>query len=114
MAAPIIGADFLSDDGDADPKKGSSDDQFVSKSLEGYEITNHVLLSQMPPRSNLAEKLGLPRLYHNDEYYCNIAMKLDACVDRWHKSIPQPLRLETARGGADRDVHLRALIMRLR
>ncbi len=114
MAAPIIGAIFLFDDGDDDPKKGSSDEQYVTKSLEGYEITNHVMLSQLPPRSSLAEKLGLPRLYHNDEHYCNTAMKLDACVDRWHKSMPQPFRLEIAREGADRVAYVRAFLLRLR
>ncbi len=89
MTAPIIAPEILYETGECVGDGSSSTDQYLIKCLEAYEITNHILLNQNPGRTSLADRLGLPRIYPDE--YCNTAMKLDACVDRWYKKPPPSL-----------------------
>jgi hypothetical protein len=80
---------------------------------ELYEINNHVMLSQMSTSNSLADKLGLPRLYRNEDYFGSV-VQLDACLNKWEENLPRCLRIEIFPGDRDEIVHRQAVMLRLR
>lgn len=81
--------------------------------LELYEISNHIMLSQSNSSSSSGERLGLHRLFRNDEYLSDV-IHFDACLDRWEAGVPNMLRIEECRGDGDPDVYRQAAILHLR
>jgi hypothetical protein len=81
--------------------------------LELYEITNHVLLSQMSSHDSIAYRLGLPRLYQDEEYF-STATKLEASINKWDKNLPRSLRLDSSQGDVGDDLFKQRVILRLR
>lgn len=55
--------------------------------LELHEIGTQIQLAQSQSRNPLSSKLGLPRLYQQDEYHA-IAVQLDSCLTKWEKGLP--------------------------
>jgi hypothetical protein len=105
---PLTGTDSLNHHG----QKEQSDDYF-SKLLELYEISNHVMLSQTATTGGFADKLSLPRLYQNDKYLSR-AVKLDLSMHKWEKSLHRSLRLDESQGEAGDASHRQRVILRLR
>jgi hypothetical protein len=69
--------------------------QYFPKMLELYEIANHTMLSQLSACTSFSDRLGLPRLYQNEDDD-TIAMKLDVCLRNWEKSLPPSLKFDAA------------------
>jgi len=86
---------------------------YFTRMLEVYEIANHIILSQTPPENNFGDKLGLPRLYQNEDPFGTL-VQLDACLDKWEKSLPQPLRLGTSQGNPDDASNRQGVLLHLR
>ncbi|KAF4625816.1 hypothetical protein G7Y89_g12348 [Cudoniella acicularis] len=100
-------------DNDLEGQPGVPSAQYFTKMLELYEIANHIMLSQMPACGNLGDRLGLPRLYQNDEYF-NTVLQLDACLNKWEKNNHQLLTLEIPQGDVDVVLQIQGVILRLR
>jgi hypothetical protein len=66
---------------------------FHAWELELHEIGTHIQLAQVQSKNSMATKLGLPRLYQQDEYHA-IAVQLDGCLNKWEKSLPDDWRLQ--------------------
>ena len=66
------------------------DDDYFTKVLEIYEISNHFMLSQVSSCSTFEARLGLPTLYKKEDYYVNV-MRFESCLDRWQKALPRSL-----------------------
>jgi hypothetical protein len=92
--------------------QGQSTDYFT-KMLELYEITNHIMLSQTSSHNSIADRLGLPHLYQDEEYF-STATKLEASLNKWDKSLPRSLRLENSQGDVSDDLFKQRVILRLR
>ena len=86
---------------------------YFTKMLELYEITNHVMLSQMSSHNSVAARLGLPHLYQDEEYF-STAVKLEAAINKWDKSLPRSLRLDSFQGDVGDDLFKQRVILRLR
>jgi hypothetical protein len=86
---------------------------YFTKGLELYEITNHAMLSQTSSHHSLAVKLGLPHLYQDEEYFIT-AVKLEASINKWDKSLPRSLRLDSSQGDVGDDLLRQRVILRLR
>ncbi len=88
-------------------------DEYFNKVLELYEISTHIMLSQAPASCNISDNLGLPRFYKNEKYLSTL-LKLDVCLHKWEKSLPQTLRLDVSQSEVDDVSHRQAVILRLR
>ncbi|PVH87582.1 hypothetical protein DL98DRAFT_581591 [Cadophora sp. DSE1049] len=66
------------------------DDDYFTKVLEIYEISNHTMLSQVSSNNTSEAGLGLPVLYKKDDYYANV-MRFESCIERWQKGLPRSL-----------------------
>jgi hypothetical protein len=86
---------------------------YFTKGLELYEIINHVVLSQTSSHNSLAGKLGLPYLYQGEEYFTT-AVKLEASINKWDKSLPRSLRFDSSQGDCGDDLLRPRMILRLR
>lgn len=88
---------------------------YFVKTLELYEICNHIVLSQVPSQHNeFIENLGLPLLYDCHDQIKNIS-RLDACLNRWEKSLPPALIFEqSAAAGGEAFTHRKAIHLRFR
>lgn len=83
--------------------------QFGRELLEfGYQIQ----LAQTQTRNGLALKLGLPRLYQQDEYYA-VAVQLDDCLNKWEEGFPDQWRVRSP-GAEDGKTREKAYFLRLR
>lgn len=105
---------------DTSPYGTDQEDQFCvpaalysTKMIELYEISNHIMLSQESGRGGFVARLGLPTLYHNNEYI-GTALQLDACLKKWEKSLPQDWRADIDRGNADNALSRQGVILRFR
>ena len=86
---------------------------YFAKTLELYEIGNRIMLSQAPAGSAFGDRLGLPRLYRNDEYFGTV-VQLEACLNKWESTLPQSLRPATYQGNTNAILYRQAVILRLR
>jgi hypothetical protein len=95
ISSTIIGSPERNYKGDSDFMLSAD---FFIKTLELYEINNHIMLSQVCPSWSGANTLGLPCLYQDDKSF-EIALQLDDCLDRWDRGLPSsfkydPLKLD--------------------
>lgn len=112
LAVPPVAIDSLRDNAlEGQPHVLSA--HYFTRTLELYEVSNHIMFSQPPACSSFGEGLGLPRLYQNEEYFGTV-LQLDACLNKWEKSLPQSLRVDISQGGGDDVSHRQGVILRLR
>ncbi|KAL1876188.1 hypothetical protein VTK73DRAFT_9626 [Phialemonium thermophilum] len=64
---------------------------YIAKSLELYEISGYIMLSQIPAGSRFSEALGLPRLGHSADL--SVAIQIDGCLRKWERNLPTELKL---------------------
>jgi hypothetical protein len=81
--------------------------------LELHEIGTQIQLAQVQSRNDLAAKLGLPRLYQQDEYHA-IAVQLDGCLNKWEKSLPDDWKLEKVQMIRDRSARAEGYLLHFR
>jgi hypothetical protein len=86
---------------------------YFTKVLELYEISNHIMLAQMPTWSSFSDSLGLPRLSQDAEY-SSLVLQLDACLSKWEKNLPQNLRFDVSQSNADGVSHGQVVMLHLR
>lgn len=87
---------------------------YFVKTVELYEICNHIFLSQAPFQHNeFIENLGLPLLYEGQDQIKNIS-RLDACLTRWEQSLPPPLVCEDSAAKEDITTYRKAVYLRFR
>jgi hypothetical protein len=86
---------------------------YLTNTMELYEISNYISLSRLPIRNGFPDKLGLPPLYRFDEHLSNVS-RFDACLDRWANGLPQSLRHGRVDGRVDPLSYKQALLLQLR
>ena len=86
---------------------------YFTKTLELYEITNHIMASHMPVYSSFTDALGLPRLYPNHDYL-STAVKLDGSLDRWKRNLSSGFELDLAPGSKSHFSLSQRVLLRLR
>ncbi|KAF5139451.1 Sorbicillinoid biosynthetic cluster transcription factor sor3 [Metarhizium anisopliae] len=80
-----------------------------SAELCAWELELHEIGTQI--QNNLAARLGLPRLYQQDEYHV-IVVQLDGCLTKWEESPPDDWKLSAR---AERySLHFRLYLMKSR
>ncbi|RHZ63907.1 putative transcription factor [Aspergillus thermomutatus] len=85
----------------------------LARELELHEIGNQIQLAQTQTRNTLAARLGLPRLYQQDEYH-TVAVQLDACLDKWEKDLPSDWKLQNLQKVVDRGSRAERYLLHLR
>lgn len=60
--------------------------------LDLLEFGYQIQLAQTQTRNGLASKLGLPRLYQQDEYHI-VAVQLDDCLSKWEEGFSDEWRV---------------------
>lgn len=86
---------------------------YLTNTVELYEISNYILLSRLPIRNGFSAKLGLPPLYRFDEHFGDVS-RFDACLDRWANALPQTLRHGRVDGRVDPASYKQALLLQFR
>ncbi|TFB05393.1 hypothetical protein CCMA1212_002667 [Trichoderma ghanense] len=86
---------------------------FHAWELELHEIGTHIQLAQVQSRNSMAAKLGLPRLYQQDEYHA-IAVQLDGCLNKWEKTLPDDWRLQNMHMVHDRRARAERYLLHFR
>ncbi|KAJ3494601.1 hypothetical protein NLG97_g3970 [Lecanicillium saksenae] len=87
---------------------------YFIKTLELYEICNHIALSQAPPQHNeFSENIGLPVLYKHRDQMKNIC-QLDECLTKWEKSLPPSLICDHSVAKTDVSAYRKANYLRFR
>ena len=71
------------------------------------------MLSQVSASRSITNRLGLPRLYENEDYF-GAALQLDGCLDRWEKNLSQSLRHDIFQVGVDDSLQRRRVALHLR
>ena len=84
-----------------------------TRKLGLQEIGNQIQLAQTQTRNSLAGKLGLPRLYHHDEYHA-VAVQLDACLNNFENDLPSDWKLQNIQQVVDRRARADRYIFHLR
>jgi hypothetical protein len=82
-------------------------------SRELHEIGNQIQLAQTQTRNPLAARLGLPRLYQQDDYNA-VAVQLDACLNKWENGLPSDWKLQYLRKVVDRASRAERYVLHLR
>lgn len=67
---------------------------YLAKTLELYEIGNHIAISHPSTGSKVAARLGLPTLYPSKNYYSTV-LQHEACLDKWENDLRQDLGYDT-------------------
>lgn len=81
--------------------------------MEFHEIGNQIQLAQTQTRLGVAAKLGLPRLYQQEEYH-GVAVQLDACLNKLEQKFPDYLKLQNIANVSDEKVRAEGYILHLR
>jgi hypothetical protein len=95
------------------PQGGDQTAAYLTKTMELYEISNHISFSHLPLRSSIPDHLGLPPLYRLDDHFSNVS-RYDGCMDRWADGLPQSLRYNHLDRRVDPISYKQALLLRLR
>jgi hypothetical protein len=82
-------------------------------SRELHEIGNQIQLAQTQTRNPLAARLGLPRLYQQDDYNA-VAVQLDACLNKWENGLPSDWKLQYLGKVVDRASRAERYVLHLR
>lgn len=94
------------------PNDEHSDDLGRQLGLELLEFGYQIQLAQTQTRNGLASKLGLPRLYQQDEYH-TVAVQLDDCLNKWEGGFLNEWRVRSL-GVEDGKSREKAYFLRLR
>lgn len=86
---------------------------FQEFETELLEIGNQMQLAQTQTRNRLVAKLGLPRLYQQDEYQA-VAVQLDACLNKWEERLPVEWRLDNLPALSDTRSRIRGYLLHCR
>jgi hypothetical protein len=97
---------------EAASRYGDQAADYLTKTMELYEISNHITLSHFPLRS-LPDKLGLQPLCRFDDPLSSVP-RFDACLERWANDLPQSLRYSEIDSRADPISYKQALLLQLR
>ncbi|CRG86535.1 putative transcriptional regulatory protein C757,04 [Talaromyces islandicus] len=89
------------------------DAERLRRELEFHEIGNQIQLAQTQTRLGIATKLGLPRLYQQEEYHA-VAVQLDACLNKWEINLPTHLRVQNIARIADKKTRTEGYLLHLR
>lgn len=87
--------------------------EHLARRLELYEIGNQIQLAQSQTRNSLAARLGLPRLYQQDEYHV-VAVQLDASLNKWENGLPMDWKLPNLHKVVDRVSRVERYLLHLR
>jgi hypothetical protein len=85
----------------------------LRRGLELHEIGNHIQLAQSQARNSLSAKLGLPRLYQQDDYHA-VAVQLDACLNKWENGLPSDYQMQNLSKVVDRTTRAEGYLLHLR
>ncbi|KAF7557540.1 hypothetical protein G7Z17_g533 [Cylindrodendrum hubeiense] len=89
------------------------DSYHIVRRLELHEIGNQIQLAQAQTQNGLAARLGLPRLYQQDEYHA-VVMQLDACLNKWENSLASDWKFDTLQNVVDRTSRTDRYLLNLR
>ena len=109
----LISSNFSSADSPGGLGEKQGVDPYFTNVIELYEISNHIMLSQAPACSSLGDRLGLPRLYQNEDHF-GIVVQLDACLNKWEDSLPKTLRYNPSHGDGNAVLLRQGVALRLR
>ncbi|KAI1378154.1 putative fungal-specific transcription factor [Hypoxylon crocopeplum] len=109
LTAPFIDIDSEQSDGN----EREYDSLYFAKTLELYEFSSQIMLSQLPAGGAFAAKWNLPRPYLHDDPLA-AAMQFDACLTKWEKSLPESLRFDSYQGNYDGTLLSKRVTFRLR
>jgi hypothetical protein len=87
--------------------------EHLTRGLELYEIGSQIQLAQTQTRNSLAARLGLPRLYQQDEYHA-VAVQLDSCLNKWENNLLSDWKLQDLQNVVDRTSRVERYLLRLR
>ncbi|OKL57802.1 hypothetical protein UA08_07261 [Talaromyces atroroseus] len=93
-------------------QSGSQADHFTL-GLELHEIGNQIQLAQTQTRNCLASRLGLPRLYQQDEYHV-VAVQLDSCLNKLENNLPSDWKLQNLPNVVDSTSRAERYLLHLR
>jgi hypothetical protein len=99
--------------GPVSPGSDGQQDGHATWAMELHEIGNQIQLAQTQARNGLAARLGLPRLYQQDEYHA-VAVQLGTCLDRWENNLPSDWKLPYLPKIADRLSRAERYLLHLR
>lgn len=91
----------------------SKHSQEVSRELELFEIGSQIQIAQTQTRNAVAAKLGLPRLYQQDEYHA-VAVQLDTSLNTWESNLPTDWQLQNLHMVGDRAIRAERYLLHLR
>ncbi|PGH12053.1 hypothetical protein AJ80_06872 [Polytolypa hystricis UAMH7299] len=94
-------------------QQGGRHAEHLARGLELHEIGNQIQLAQTQTRNSLAARLGLPRIYQQEEYYA-VAVQLDACLNKWENALPSDWKLEGLQKVVDRTSRVERYLLHLR
>lgn len=100
----LLTGNYQQDEGDAERLRWG---------LEFHEIGNQIQLAQTQTRLGVGARLGLPRLYQQEEYHA-VAVQLDASLNKWEKSLPTNLKLHSLASVADKKSRAEGYLLHLR
>lgn len=83
------------------------------RGLELHEIGNQIQLAQGQTRNRVAFRLGLPRLYQQDEYHA-VAVQIDTCLGKWEDSLPNDWQYDNLRNIVEKSIRSKALLLHAR
>lgn len=93
-------------------QQGDNHAEYLTWKVELHEIGNQIQLAQTQARNSLAAKLGLPRLYQQDEYHV-VAVKLEACLNNWENGLPNDWQLQNLQQDGDRTTRIKRCLLHL-
>jgi hypothetical protein len=94
-------------------QQDEEDAERLRRGLEFHEIGNQIQLAQTQTRLGVAAKLGLPRLYQQEEYHA-VAVQLDASLNKWEKSLPTHLKRQNLASIVDKKSRTEGYLLHLR
>jgi hypothetical protein len=94
-------------------QQGGRHAEHLTRGLELHEIGNQIQLAQTQTRNSLAARLGLPRLYQQDEYHA-VAVQLGACLNKWENDLPSDWKLQNLQKIVDRTSRAERYLLHLR
>lgn len=94
-------------------QEGGTHAVHLTWALDLHEIGNQIHLAQTQTQNSLAVRLGLPRLYQQDEYHA-VAVQLDACLNKWENNLPSDWKLQNLQKVVDRTSRAERCLLHLR
>ncbi|KAL2018621.1 hypothetical protein VTK56DRAFT_591 [Thermocarpiscus australiensis] len=86
---------------------------YLVKTMELYDISNQISLSQLPPGSHVSGRLGLLPPSEFENQFGNVA-RFDASLDRWASNLPPHLQYGRLSRASDHISYRQAVSLQLR